>query len=317
MTGLRTRLSIDRTTGGVLVLVAIFAPLIFNSYWVGTLLTDALILGILAATPDLPVGLRRHGFARPGGAVRDRRLRDRQPDHHRQHQGPESRLDAAGRRSPSRSASLSSSGWCSAPWRGRSLGIYFLMITLTFSVIANLFFGQVTTFSGFGGISGIPDPELHRQPRVGIPIGLYYRQRWSLALLVYAVLRYVARTPFGLTLQGIRDDPVRMSSLGYNVALHRTLAFGFMSVVAAIAGILFAWWNGHVDPVTIGIWAHDQRPDHRRHRRPLALEGAWIGRAGLRDPQQLRPADRSSRRPLRDRDRRHLPGHRARVTRTG
>ena len=30
------------------------------------------------------------------------------------------------------------------------------MITLTFGVIANLFFGQVTDFSGFGGISGIP-----------------------------------------------------------------------------------------------------------------------------------------------------------------
>ena len=34
------------------------------------------------------------------------------------------------------------------------------MITLTFSVIANLFFGQVTELSGFGGISGIPPPNL-------------------------------------------------------------------------------------------------------------------------------------------------------------
>jgi len=40
----------------------------------------------------------------------------------------------------------------------RSVGIYFLMITLTYSVIANLTFGQVTDVSGFGGISGIPAP---------------------------------------------------------------------------------------------------------------------------------------------------------------
>ena len=40
----------------------------------------------------------------------------------------------------------------------RSVGIYFLMITLTYSVIANLTFGQVTDVSGFGGISGIPTP---------------------------------------------------------------------------------------------------------------------------------------------------------------
>ena len=47
----------------------------------------------------------------------------------------------------------------------RSVGIYFLMITLTYSVIANLFFGQVTDVSGFGGISGIPAPCGDRQRR--------------------------------------------------------------------------------------------------------------------------------------------------------
>ena len=65
---------------------------------------------------------------------------------------------------------------------------------------------------------------------------------------MYALLRYIVRTPFGLALQGIRDDPVRMSSLGYHVGLHRTLAFGFAGFIASIGGILFVWWNGHIDP---------------------------------------------------------------------
>jgi len=56
-------------------------------------------------------------------------------------------------------------------------------------------------------------------------------------------------------LQGVRDEPVRMSSLGYGVALHRTLAFGFGALMASIAGLLFVWWNGHVDPQTIGLGA--------------------------------------------------------------
>ena len=46
-----------------------------------------------------------------------------------------------------------------------------------------------------------------------------------------------------------------MSSLGYSVALHRTLAFGFGAFMASIAGLLFVWWNGHVDPQTIGLGA--------------------------------------------------------------
>ena len=94
-------------------------------------------------------------------------------------------------------------------------------------MIANLFFGQVTSVSGFGGISGIPIPGLPEQ-RAAHPDRLYF-VTLAVALIVYALLRYVARTPFGLTLQGIRDDPVRMSSLGYNVTLHRALAFTFAS----------------------------------------------------------------------------------------
>ena len=98
----------------------------------------------------------------------------------------------------------------------RSVGIYFLMITLTYSVIANLFFGQVTDVSGFGGISGIPAPGLIGN--VDAHTNRLYYVALVVALAVYALLRYVVRTPFGLTLQGVRDDPVRMASLGYNVA---------------------------------------------------------------------------------------------------
>ena len=135
----------------------------------------------------------------------------------------------------------------------RSTGIYFLMITLTYGVIANLTFGQIENISGFGGISGIVPPSIigstdqhaHR---------LYYLSL-VIALLIYLLVRYLIRTPFGIALQGVRDEPVRMSSLGYSVALHRTLAFAFGAFMAAIAGVLFVWWNGHVDPQTIGLGA--------------------------------------------------------------
>ena len=62
---------------------------------------------------------------------------------------------------------------------------------------------------------------------------LYYVVASSRRSLVFLLIRYIARTPFGLTLQGIRDDPTRMRALGYNVALHRTLAFGFGAFIAA------------------------------------------------------------------------------------
>ena len=174
----------------------------------------------------------------------------------------------------------------------RSYGIYFLMITLVFSVIANLFFGQVTSVSGFGGISGIPIPDF--LSRTAHPDRLYF-VTLAVALLVYALLRYVARTPFGLTLQGIRDDPVRMSSLGYNVALHRTLAFAFAGFIAA----------DRRDPLRLverADRAVDDRPERddrragdRRHRRAVPPRGRVAGRARLRAHQQLRAGHRLHR----------------------
>ena len=148
------------------------------------------------------------------------------------------------------------------------------MITLVFSVIANLFFGQVTSVSGFGGISGIPIPDF--LSRTAHPDRLYF-VTLAVALLVYALLRYVARTPFGLALQGIRDDPVRMSSLGYNVTLHRTLAFAFAGFIAAIGGVLFVWWNAQIAPSTIGLSATIDVLVIAVIGGLYRLEGAWLG----------------------------------------
>jgi branched-chain amino acid transport system permease protein len=157
----------------------------------------------------------------------------------------------------------------------RSVGIYFLMITLTYSVIANLFFGQVTTVSGFGGISGIPTPGIVGSPDAH-PNRLYYIS-FVTALVIYAALRYIVRTPFGLTLQGLRDDPVRMASLGYNVILHRTIAFGFAAFIAAIGGVLFVWWNAHIDPASIDLTATIDVLVIAVVGGLYRLEGAWIG----------------------------------------
>jgi branched-chain amino acid transport system permease protein len=157
----------------------------------------------------------------------------------------------------------------------RSVGIYFLMITLTYSVIANLTFGQVTDISGFGGISGIPAP--HIIGNVEAHQNRLYYTTLVVALGVYLLLRYLARTPFGLTLQGVRDDPVRMASLGYNVTLHRVAAFAFASFIAAIGGIFFVWWNGHIDPASIDLGATIDVLVIAVVGGLYRLEGAWVG----------------------------------------
>jgi branched-chain amino acid transport system permease protein len=153
----------------------------------------------------------------------------------------------------------------------RTFGIYFLMLTLTYAVIGYYVFGQVATISGFGGITGLDPPSLfHGHAR------LYYLAL-AFSALAYIGFRAVRRTPFGVALEGIRDDPIRMASLGFHVPLHRALAFTLAGFVAAIAGVLNVWWNGQIDPNTVSI-------SETIHLLIIAviggigrLEGAWLG----------------------------------------
>jgi branched-chain amino acid transport system permease protein len=268
-----SRLSADRIAGTVLVLLALFAPLIFTEYWVSALLTQMLFLGVVAASLIFlsayggMVSLAQTAIYGVAGF-------------------------ALGNLTTNGNTKGLNLGWPEIPGivvafavalvvaivfgalASRSYGIYFLMITLVFSVIANLFFGQVTSVSGFGGISGIPIPDF--LSRTAHPDRLYF-VTLAMAALVYVTLRYVARTPFGLTLQGIRDDPVRMSSLGYNVTVHRMLAFTFAGFIAAIGGILFVWWNAQIAPSTIGLSATIDVLVIAVIGGLYRLEGAWLG----------------------------------------
>ena len=68
-----------------------------------------------------------------------------------------------------------------------------------------------------------------------------------------------------------------MSSLGYHVGLHRTLAFGFAGFVSSVGGILFVWWNGHIDPASIDIGRMVSVLAIAVIGGLYRLEGAWIG----------------------------------------
>ena len=82
-------------------------------------------------------------------------------------EGADARLGSRRSRSCSRSLGTTLLGMLFGAVASRSFGIYFLMITLTFSVIAFYFVGQVTVVSGFSGIGGIDSytPGVRRRHR--------------------------------------------------------------------------------------------------------------------------------------------------------
>lgn len=134
----------------------------------------------------------------------------------------------------------------------RTEGIYTIMITLA---IASAFFyftrQNYGIFNGYTGFNLVVPPQLF-----GVdwrnPIPFYYLTL-GCAFLAYLAVVYVSRAPFGLVLQGVRDNPRRMAALGYNVIAHRIAAYTFASIIAAFGGILLVWQNAQVAPGTAGI----------------------------------------------------------------
>ena len=156
-----------------------------------------------------------------------------------------------------------------------SQGIYFLIITLAFAQVTYFYFAAVPTFGAHEGINGVRPPEVLGDP-VQDPARMYYFLL-AVSLVVFFGLRYVARTAFGLALQGVRDDPVRMAALGYNVRLHRTLGFTLAAPVAGAAGVLSAWSNTRMSAgsisLAIAILVLTAAVIGGLNR----LEGAWVG----------------------------------------
>lgn len=138
-------------------------------------------------------------------------------------------------------------GWLSV----RTEGIYTIMITLAVGVaFYYLVLQNYAVFNGFQGKQKVFPPTV-----AGIywrdPTPFYYLAL-ACALAGYLVIVYLVRTPFGIALQGIRDNPRRMEALGFHVTAHRVAAYAIAGVLAAIGGVLFTWYNGLVTPGSVG-----------------------------------------------------------------
>jgi len=138
-------------------------------------------------------------------------------------------------------------GWLSV----RTEGIYTIMITLAIGVaFYYLVLQNYAVFNGFQGKQKVFPPTLW---------GVYWRDptpfyylALACALAGYLFVVYLLRTPFGIALQGIRDNPRRMHTLGFNVTAHRVAAYAVAGAVAAVGGVLFTWYNGLVTPGSVG-----------------------------------------------------------------
>ena len=136
----------------------------------------------------------------------------------------------------------------------RARGIYFLMLTLAFaqvvwSVLSNNQLANV--LGGDIGLISVPRPVLPFAADVSLfrPANFYFLTL-TVAIIVYLALAAVVASPFGHTLEGIRENEGRMESLGYPTFRYRLAAFIIAGALAGLAGMLGGSFNFSATPAT-------------------------------------------------------------------
>jgi branched-chain amino acid transport system permease protein len=128
--------------------------------------------------------------------------------------------------------------------------IYFSITTLVFSQI---FYVIIFTWTEVtGGENGLT----FRQPPLGIP-GLFEIRftpevlHWFVLGVVtasYLVLRRITQSPFGMVLQGIRENEPRTRAIGYPVERYKMVSVMLSGLFAGLAGVLYAVQNKFAAP---------------------------------------------------------------------
>ena len=121
--------------------------------------------------------------------------------------------------------------------------LYFGMLQISLgSLIWAIVFRWYSFTGGDDGIHGIPMP-----PFISSLNSAYY---FILIVLVICmiVLYLILKSPFGSTLEAIRDNPQRCEAVGVNVRRHQLKAIVIATFFAGIAGVLFVVLERSVFP---------------------------------------------------------------------
>ncbi|WP_375787515.1 branched-chain amino acid ABC transporter permease [Bradyrhizobium sp. Pha-3] len=136
----------------------------------------------------------------------------------------------------------------------RTEGIYTIMITLAIGAAFYYFTNQNwAIFNGHTGINTVATPHFWGVDwRADIA---FYYVTLGVAAVCYFAVQYVSRAPFGLALQGVRDNPRRMAALGFNPNAHRIAAYAFAAFIAALGGVLQVWNYRQISPGSVSVGA--------------------------------------------------------------
>jgi branched-chain amino acid transport system permease protein len=130
----------------------------------------------------------------------------------------------------------------------RLSGIYLAMLTLAFAqIVYAVCFQWVEFTGGDNGVVGVWPSAWASSRQV------YYYVVLACTLSAIIALRHAVYAPFGYGLRAARDSMVRADAIGIDVRRQRWFAFTLAGAAAGLAGALYSFSKGSIDPTMISI----------------------------------------------------------------
>jgi len=125
----------------------------------------------------------------------------------------------------------------------RTRGIYYIIVTVAFQLIATEMFENLRVTGGGLGLKGIPRPGPLFQSKVS-----YYYLTLAIALAAHWVVVRIIRSPMGMTLMAIRDNETKARMMGADPLQYKIFVFVLASVLAGLAGSVYVHYVEYAHP---------------------------------------------------------------------
>ena len=145
-------------------------------------------------------------------------------------------------------------GWMA----NKSKGVSFLMLTLVFAQLVYWLALQWTSMTnGTTGLLGIKFPDAMEVFSTNTKVNQYYWTLIFFSLMIF-VIYLLIHSSYGLKLKGIKDSESRMAALGYRTGLLKWSAFMVASFISSVAGVLFVYNTGMINPEIMTLNSSNQ-----------------------------------------------------------
>jgi branched-chain amino acid transport system permease protein len=129
----------------------------------------------------------------------------------------------------------------------RTRSVYFIMITLAFGQMAYFIAGSLAPYGGDDGLTIRLRSTLFGFPILQNDRTFYYFVLLAL-LAVYLLFRAIVYSRFGRVFRGARENPTRMSALGFDVFRFQRVGYVIAGAVGGLSGFFLANATEFVSP---------------------------------------------------------------------